>query len=209
MSETLLPLFPLQVVLFPTSVLPLHIFEERYKQLINECMEEEGKEFGINLAQEHEIAKVGCTAVVTQLLKRHDDGRMDILVQGERRYALHELVPSSRLYGVGKIEFLKPSEESVDAALAADTVRLHNQLIALVYRDNDYEIESDAANTMLSFRIAQKAGMELAQRQRLLELDSENERLKMLYQYFTVVIPKLEQLGEVERVIKSDGYIVN
>lgn len=209
MSEQLLPLFPLQVVLFPHSILPLHIFEERYKQLINECLNEEGKEFGINLAQDNEIKRIGCSAIVTKLLKRHDDGRMDILVHGERRYALQEVVESSSLYSVGRVEFKHAADEVIDVALASETVQLHNELVRLVYRDKEFAIEFDRANPLLSFKIAQKAGMELTQRQRLLELNSENERLELLHKYFVEMIPKLEQLGEVERVIRSDGYIVN
>jgi ATP-dependent Lon protease len=208
MSEELLPLFPLPVVLFPNSVLPLHIFEERYKQLINECLDE-GKEFGISLTQEKEVAKVGCTAEVTKLLKRYDDGRMDILVQGKRRYSLVRFVTSSTLYRVARVEFMQLEEELIDTGLAAETVKLHNQLIEMVYRDKSYGLAYDAGNTMLSFKVAQKAGMEMAQRQALLELNSENERLRVLHTYFTEVIPKLERLGEVERVIKSDGYTVN
>jgi Lon protease-like protein len=208
MPEELLPLFPLHVVLFPHSTLALHIFEERYKQLINECLNE-GKEFGINLTRENDVAKVGCTAAVSMLLKRYDDGKMDILVHGGRRYALSRLVTSSALYSVGRVEYLQLMDELVDAQLAVETVHLHNQLVHIVYRDNAYELAYDAANPLLSFKVAQKAGLELAQRQALLELDSENERLELLHAYFTEVIPKLERFGEVERVIKGDGYIVN
>lgn len=208
MSEELLPLFPLQVVLFPNSILPLHIFEERYKQLINECLEER-KEFGINLAQGDDVAKVGCTAEVTKLLKRFDDGKMDILVQGKRRYSLVRFEASTMLYSVARVEFISTNEELTDGQLAAETVALHNQLIELVHRDTSYKLAYEPDNMMLSFKVAQKAGMELTQRQELLELNSENERLRVLHTYFTEVIPKLARLGEVERVIKSDGYIVN
>ncbi len=208
MSEVLLPLFPLQVVLLPTSILPLHIFEERYKQLISEC-EKEGKEFGINFSQKDEIAKVGCSALITKIVKRYADGKLDILVQGQRRYELGTLVTSSRLYSVGRVQFLNQDVESVDVALAIETIQLHNQLVQLVYRDKAFEVEFDENNPLLSFKVAQKAGMDLAQRQALLEEDSENIRLTVLHQYFVEVIPKLEHLSEVERVIKSDGYIIH
>jgi Lon protease-like protein len=207
MSEQLLPLFPLQVVLFPQSVLPLHIFEERYKQLIHECLDGE-REFGINLVLETTLAHVGCTAVVLKVVKRYADGRMDILVEGKRRYKLDDMVTASTLYSVGRVSMLPSTEERVDTALALETVRLHNQLVELVYRQEDYLLEYDPANPLFSFKIAQKAGMELAQRQTLLETDSENARLLMLHDYFLDVIPKLERLGEVERIIKSDGYVI-
>ena len=208
MSQELLPLFPLQVVLFPTSALPLHIFEERYKELINECLNK-GCEFGINLFRENGVAKVGCTAAVTNLLNRYDDGKMDIVVQGKRRYSIAQTVTSPTKYSVARVEIIPVSEELIDTDLVTETVKLHNHLIDIVYRDSSYKLTYDAVNTVLSFKIAQKTGMELGQRQALLEIDSENERLRVLYAYLTEVIPKLQQLGEVERVIKSDGYIVN
>lgn len=208
MSEQLLPLFPLQVVLFPQSVLPLHIFEERYKQLINECLDGD-REFGINLVTETGLAKVGCTAVVLKLTTRYADGRMDILVEGRQRYMLAHVVTASTLYSVGQVSMLPVKEEVVDSALASETVRLHNQLVDLVYRDEAYRLEYEVTNPLFSFKVAQKAGMEIARRQVLLEMDSENERFQLLHDYFVDVIPKLERLGEVERIIKSDGFVIN
>ena len=208
MSGVLLPLFPLNVVLFPDSILPLHIFEERYKQLINECLSGE-KEFGINLVQENVVAKVGCTAQVASLLKRYEDGRMDIAVTGKRRYTLKELVESPSLYSVGRVEFLQGNDEVPDVKLAAEAVQLHNQLVEIVYRDASFQVEYEVGEGVLSFKLAQKAGMELALRQQLLDSNSENERLSILHAYFIEVVPKLERLEEVERVIRTDGYIVN
>lgn len=208
MSEELLPLFPLQVVLFPDSLLPLHIFEERYKKLINECLNER-KTFGINLVQHGEMAKVGCIAEVRQLVKKYDDGKMDILVRGRDRYVLANVVMGSSLYSVGRVEMLRDRQEVVDTALMKHTIRLHNELIRIVYGDDEFAIELDSRNTAVSFKIAQKAGMELEHRQELLEQDSENKRLKILHRYFVEVIPRLERLGEVERIIKSDGYLIN
>lgn len=208
MSDVELPLFPLQVVLFPNSILPVHIFEERYKQLINECLDE-GKEFGINLVHDNITARVGCTAFVTRLVKRYENGRMDILVQGGGRYRLSGLVQRSALYPVGQVTILSSVSEAPDRQLVAETVRLHNHLIGIVYKGSEYKVALDPRMQELSFTLAQKAGMELQQRQQLLELDSENERLKMLRAYFVDVIPRLERRSEVQRVQQSDGYIVH
>lgn len=208
MPVQLLPLFPLQVVLFPQSVLPLHIFEERYKQLINECRDE-GKAFGINLMTEAGLAKVGCTAAVLEVVKRYADGRMDILVERGERYLLEKIVASETLFSVGHVRFLEERAEAVDEALAEETIRLHNRLVEMVYREEAYKVEFDPANAQLSYKLAQKAGMELSQRQVLLETESENERLQLLHAYFEEVIPKLERLSEVERIIKGDGYVVH
>lgn len=208
MAEQMLPLFPLQVVLFPHSILPLHIFEERYKQLVGECLEEREREFGINLVTDQGLARVGCTAVVADVLKRYSDGRLDILVEGRRRFELARLMSGPAAYSVGHIRWLNDIEEDVDVELARETVQLHNQLVDMVYRQSQFKLEYDPTGGGLSFRIAQKAGMEMSQRQRLLEMNSENERLRFLQEYFLGVIPKLERMEEVERIIKSDGYII-
>ena len=84
MPDSLLPLFPLKVVLFPRTELPLHIFEERYKEMIGECVAE-GTEFGIVLVLEQGLASTGCTAAIVDVIRKFPDGRMDILVRGQRR----------------------------------------------------------------------------------------------------------------------------
>src|SRR5512135_1448489 len=94
-----LGLFPLNAVLFPTSQLPLHIFEERYKELINACIRE-GRPFGVNLMENGTTHEVGCTARIAQVLTRYNDGRMDIVVEGERRYALLETDTTNQAYPV-------------------------------------------------------------------------------------------------------------
>ena len=93
----ILPLFPLNVVLFPQSQLHLHIFEERYKTLISECITYDSA-FGINLVHEHEVRTVGCTAMVREVVKRYDDGKLDIIVEGHRRLHLHNFVEAPHPY---------------------------------------------------------------------------------------------------------------
>ena len=204
MSE--LALFPLPVVLFPDSALPLHIFEERYRILIAGCITSPS-EFGINLVHEGKMSEVGCTAVVEKLVKKYDDGKMDIVVRGKRRYRLMQVAPESREYMVGEVEYLTLEGGSVDRALAQETIRLHNTVIDIVYNDSNRHIPIDLVATGVSFVLAQKSGMDLLQRQHLLEVTSENERLKLLSTYFTGIIPKLETMEEVNRVVRSDGYL--
>jgi Lon protease-like protein len=81
MRRELLPLFPLAVVLLPRNTLPLHIFEERYKEMIGLVIET-GEEFGVVLAAKEGIARVGCTASIEQVLQRYPDGRLDIITLG-------------------------------------------------------------------------------------------------------------------------------
>jgi ATP-dependent Lon protease len=205
-SVEILPLFPLQVVLFPEARLPLHIFEERYKTLVSECVGTE-KEFGINLATGSKLAGVGCTAVVVAVLKVYDDGKMDIVVEGRRRYRLLSSESGKAPYLVGQVEFFTSSPEEPDRDLIERTIRLYNELVSVVYRDTVERIDKDATGPEISFLIGQKAGMGLEQRQQLLELTSENQRLQLLHDYLEAVLPKLEQAGEIEKIIRSDGYL--
>jgi Lon protease-like protein len=206
MSSEPLPLFPLQVVLFPNSALSLHIFEERYKALINECLTEK-KEFGIVLVNEDQMSEVGCTATVREVLQKYEDGRMDIVVQGKRRYKVHRYDYDLAPYTVGFVQYMENSDEPIDPTLSRDTIELFNKLIAVVYKQSLQPIPPDLRSDGLSFVLAQKVGMNLDQRQQLLELISENRRLQKLRDYLADVIPKLEQMEEVERIIRSDGYM--
>jgi Lon protease-like protein len=90
MSARLLPLFPLQVVVFPRTQLPLHIFEERYKRMVGDAIREQS-EFGIVLAKEDGIVNAGCTVTVDKVLKTYADGRMDIITRGRRRFEVLSL----------------------------------------------------------------------------------------------------------------------
>ncbi len=206
MNENVLPLFPLQIVLFPGSSVPLHIFEERYKTLIGECIAEK-KEFGVNLIHENEFLKVGCAARVSTVLHRYEDGRMDIVVQGTRRYRLERSVEGRAPYLLGHVRFLATTGEEVNKVLAADTIMLYNEFVSKVYRDQVARVDVHACDEGLSFRLAQKAGMDLLRRQKLLESESENDRLEMLNAYLTAMLPRLDRLEEVERIIRSDGYL--
>ena len=201
----MLPLFPLGVVLFPKSALPLHIFEERYKILINLALED-GTDFGINLVENGVMAKVGCTARVRDVLRQYDDGKMDIVIEGERRYEVVRFHEDKAPYFVGTVVYPQ-QEPGYDRALLTETVTLYNRLMATVYKGGDFQLRGDVAEDMPSFRMAQKAGLDLAARQQLLEEDSETGRLRRLLNWFREVIPKLENAVEIDRIVHNDGYL--
>lgn len=206
MPGTWLPLFPLNVVLFPRSALPLHIFEERYKTLVNECLER-GTPFGISLVRGDGIAGFGCSAKVTSVLRRYDDGRLDIVVEGIQRYRLLRHKTDRGPYLVGEVEFVVEPEEPIERELASETVNLFNTLLALAHKEAGAMIGVDRFEAGLSFAIAQKAGLDLAGRQQLLEMLSENDRLRTLHAYLRDLLPRLNRMEEIERVVKNDGYI--
>jgi Lon protease-like protein len=203
---TRLPLFPLQVVLFPASRLPLHIFEDRYKVLVNQCIRDD-REFGIVLADGGEVAAVGCTARIVAVLKVYDDGQLDIVVEGCRRFRVHRFDEKRAPYTVGEVEFFGPAAEHVDGSLVDETIRLYNELVTLVYKEKVETIDRRAVPEELSFVIVQKAGMDVTRRQQVLETPSETERLKLLRDYLQEIVPKLEKAGEIERIVRGDGYL--
>lgn len=205
MIEARLPLFPLEVVLFPGSALPLHIFEERYKTLINESVSRK-TEFGIHFVRETNLAGVGCSAVVRDVMKRYEDGRMDIVVRGSRRYRLHRCIRDEAPYLVGVVEFLPDPGDLPDPALSEETILLYNRLVAAVYKGKVKELPPELSTPELSFLLAQKSGIELRKRQELLETDSENIRLRLIHDHLYDIVPRMERAGEMERIVMGDGY---
>lgn len=201
-----LPLFPLQVVLLPHAALPLHIFEERYKLLTRRCIRE-SSEFGIVLAREQSFAAIGCAAGITSVLKTYDDGQMDILVEGRDRFRIVEVHAAGAPYVVAEVEFFTDDEPMADPALVEETVGLYNQVVRIVYGGQVRELDPGAVAPGVAFVMAQKAGLEVEQRQAILEHRSERLRLEMLRGYLTDVLPRLKKFEEVERIIRSDGYL--
>ena len=114
-----IPLFPLNVVLMPGAPLPLHIFEDRYKQMVNECLEQES-EFGMVFADESGTRDVGCTARIVELVERYEDGRMLILVEGSRRFRLNNVL-TGKPYYIGEIDFFEEEAEEDANALASSS----------------------------------------------------------------------------------------
>ena len=103
MSSRLIPLFPLNVVVFPRTRLPLHIFEERYKEMVGDAIRDES-EFGIVLAKDDGIVNAGCTVAVEKVLEMYPDGRMDILASGRRRFEIASL-NEEKSYLQGEVRF--------------------------------------------------------------------------------------------------------
>ena len=108
---------------------------------------------------------------------------------------------------MGEIRYFGEPDEAVDGDLAAGTVELYNALIAAAYKESGTLIGLERCESGLSFVMAQKAGLDLARRQELLEIPGENGRLRMLKEYLTELLPRLKRAEELQRVIKNDGYI--
>ena len=202
MQQGLLPLFPLQVVLFPGAELPLHIFEERYKEMIGEVLKDR-QEFGVVLANEKGVVSTGCTATIDRVLKRYDDGRLDIMTLGRRRFEIL-LLNEERSFLRGAVEFFdddagEPAAEEIQRRAIAG----YNQLRAL---EQEKPLErGDALDPQLSFRLAQTVP-DLSFRQVLLNTRTEAERLKHLADFFPMYLRKQRRVQHVKDVAPRNGH---
>jgi Lon protease-like protein len=202
MQPGMLPLFPLQVVLLPGSQLPLHIFEDRYKEMIGEVIRDQ-QEFGVVLANEKGIVNTGCTAIVDKVLRQYPDGRMDILAYGRRRFEI-VLLNDERSYLRGSVEFFDDEEfEPVPPDIQKRAIDGYNQLQAL--SSNEPLESSETEGQQLSFRLAQPVP-DLTFRQVLLATRSEAERLRQLADFFPTYLIRQRRIQHVKEVAPRNGY---
>jgi ATP-dependent Lon protease len=197
-----LPLFPLGLVLYPGEALPLHIFEFRYRELIRFCMETD-EPFGVVMVEEDRMATVGCTARVERVLRRYDDGRMDIVVRGEERFRIAE-VRQERPYLTATVESYEGIDNLPDPSLRERVITLHMKLVELSgdsLRPSQYE-----GPKHVSYVVAQNAGLDLARKQELLEIRSEQQRLDYLGEHLEQMIPEVERARSRARRIRSNGH---
>ncbi len=200
-----IPLFPLNVVLMPGAPMPLHIFEDRYKQMVDECLEDES-EFGMVLADDSGTREVGCTARIVELVERYDDGRMLILVEGSRRFKLNNVL-TGKPYYVGEVDYLQeddPGEEISE--LAEECVALLERVVEAATEGSvDIEIESPYRN--LAFAIAGRIEFELETRQQILELPTEKERLEKVRELLSLAADRLEKERQARDKAQTNGHL--
>ena len=195
------PIFPLPLVLLPTELAPLHIFEERYKLMINDCLDE-STEFGIVWLGDDGLAEIGCTARVTELIDRMDDGRMNILVRGGRPFRLLRRV-DDLAYPAGDIEVLEDEADAPEShAEAARTVYAEVVEKATDQRPEDVDLAG-----MDAYGMAATIELEPALKQKLLDSRSEDERLDMVEALFEKAVERLERAEHVSEVARSNGKV--
>lgn len=200
----LFPLFPLGLVLVPGELLPLHIFEERYKRLVAECRET-GAPFGIVLSREEGLAVVGCTARVGAVLEEFPDGRLNIVVRGGERFRLVELRPPD-LPDVeplrALVEYLEDAPGEVLSELTQTVERLFAQALELT---DSGPPKHGSVEVPRSFQIAGVFEIEPVVKQRLLQLHHESERLELLAGFFDTLVERLKLLRSREDAIRGNG----
>jgi Lon protease-like protein len=197
----LLPLFPLEIVVFPGAPLPLHIFEPRYKEMVGECLSQD-RPFGMVQAKENALSAIGCSARIVTVIKKYDDGRLDIAAKGAQRFEIIQ-VNQERSFLQAEVAFFDDEPSIVSKTAADSVIQLHEQLFAVM--GQAIEVERDAA--YLSFRLAQDLPVDLNFKQTLLEMKSEAERVEVLTEYYRATIPKVENSLRVRQRASGNGHV--
>jgi len=202
MQEELLPLFPLQVVLFPRTPLPLHIFEERYKQMIADVSRAHS-EFGVVLAGEKGIVNTGCTATVEKVLKKYPDGRMDLIGIGRRRFEII-LLNDEKPYLRGAVEYF--DDEGADPIAPEVRERVFNSYNDLrSLQESEALHEPELSDPQLSFQLAQVVP-DLDFRQMLLATRSEADRMRRLAEFFPSYSSRQRRIQHARAVAPTNGH---
>ena len=187
----MLPIFPLELVLFPGVPLPLHIFEPRYKEMIAECLDLK-KPFGVVRASSEGVADIGCTAEILQVTKKYDDGRMYILTRGVDRFEVLE-VNEDRSFLQAEITLIQDEPGHPAQQVVEQAVRLHAEIAKLAGTEVGGPEES-ASN--LSFLLAGSLPLDLDFKQQLLVTSSETKRLEAVVGYLEAVLPGLRRAAK-------------
>jgi Lon protease-like protein len=205
MSDSLhwgFPMFPLGMVALPTESVPLHIFEDRYRKMIEECMDSE-REFGIVWLSEDELKPVGCACEIDRVLERTDDGRMNIVVRGTRPFRLVER-QDDLPYPAAVVEFLAEQDEEPDPEVTEETRGLYAELVE---QATDKTLDAEELAELDSYTMAATVEFGTDVKQELLELRSENARLRLLTLLFRAAIKRLELVERAQARARSNGKV--
>lgn len=201
-----IPLFPLNVVLLPGAELPLHIFEPRYRQMVKDCLED-NSEFGMLLALPNGVARVGCTAEIVDVVKRYNDGRMDILTTGRSPFrAVHLFTENPVL--VGHVDYLEDREVPADPRVQRELVELFEACHTLIFDDYPKHLDCAPADG-ISYLVAATLPMELLWKQQILELRTEADRQERLVAYLREWAPHLQKADAMRQRAGGNGHGLN
>ncbi len=196
------PLFPLGLVLLPQEVVPLHIFETRYKTMVAECMAGDSR-FGIVWLADDGLRDVGCTAEITRVIEQFDDGRMNILVEGVRPFRLLRRI-DDMAYPAGDIELLEDFESEGDPELAA---RARARYAELIESATEEAPDPDEIDGLDAYGMAATVEHPPEAKQALLELRAENDRLRMVDEMFRTAMKRVAYAEEAAERAQTNGSV--
>jgi Lon protease-like protein len=196
------PLFPLGMVALPGELVPLHIFEERYKTMIARCLEE-GSEFGIVWLSDDGLRPIGCACEVAEVLERMPDGRLNLIARGTRAFRI-EARQDELAYPAGTVEFLADRTEEVDSDAAEAA---HKAYAELVEQATDRAPQPDQVSEMSAYEMAATVEFGLDAKQGLLDLRSESARLRLVTRLFRAAIKRLDFVERAQARARSNGKV--
>jgi Lon protease-like protein len=196
------PLFPLGLVALPTELVPLHIFEERYKTMIERCLEEPS-EFGIVWMAEDGLRPIGCACEIAEVVERLEDGRINLIARGTRPFRI-EARQEELPYPAGTVEFLEDREEEADAELADAA---HAAYADLVNEATDRTPDLEEIAAMSAYEMAATVEFGLDAKQGLLDLRSEAARLRLVTRLFRAAIKRLDFVNRAQARARSNGRV--
>ncbi len=197
-----IPLFPLNLVAFPGEEVNLHIFEPRYKQLINDCLDNSGI-FGIPSYVLNKI-ELGTRVVITEVTKKYDDGRMDIKTKALSAFRVKDYWNpwGGKLYAGGEVEVIDAKDTETDMLLLLKVKEMSSQLFAWL----DAEEYPDVSKINSVYEIGHKIGLKLEEEYNLLAIQDENERLQYVIKHLNKLLPALERAYYAQERIKQNGH---
>ena len=197
-----LGLFPLGIVLLPTERLPLHIFEERYKELVGECLEQEA-EFGLVYADDDGLRDVGTRAHVVEVLTRFEDGRLNILVEGGERFRLTELT-DGRSFNTGLVTPIEDADDPAETAAVDEALRLFEQLREVTESEVD---APDRGDSQLSFALAGKVELPSDEKLALLAETSERVRIELVQELLAHAVLTAQRVRRAAERASTNGKV--
>jgi Lon protease-like protein len=196
------PLFPLGLVALPGELIPLHIFEERYKTMMTDCLAGE-REFGIVWLSDDGLRDIGCACEIDRVLEQMEDGRMNLVARGTRPFRVLER-QGHLPYPAGVIEFVEDRRDTVDPDLVG---RARAAYADLVRRATDREPDEQDLAQMGAYDMAATVDFGLDAKQGLLDLRSENARLRLVTRLFRAAIKRLDFVDRAQARARSNGKV--
>jgi len=201
MAEALLPLFPLELVLLPRTPLPLHIFEERYKEMIGLCLEEPC-EFGVVLVRGNGVLRTGCAAAIDRVLQRHDDGNMDILAYGTDRFEISS-IDSGRSYFRAEVRYF--DDDDIRPARPELVREANLRRLEYAHLTGEDAADLDLMDPRVSFLLAH-ISPDLNFRQMLLQMRSEADRMEQVAAHLASLVERHHTKESMSKVARQNGH---
>jgi Lon protease-like protein len=202
-----IPVFPLGIVVYPGEIVNLHIFEPRYKQLVNECYTE-AKPFGIPTVIDNKLNEMGTLVKITELVKVYDSGEMDIRTQGLRVFRVLEMIKSvpEKLFNGAIVNYPDNIEGPGKKQLMVKVINAIRELHRLLNITKDFHKPDEE---LASYDIAHHAGLSLEQEYELLGLLREEQRQEYLKRHLGKVLPVIAEMETLKEKVKLNGHFKN